>query len=206
MRQGTGFIDEALKNDVKYFVYSSADRGGEKSLEPNEQFPHREIKSKIERHLMEVTKGSEMQWAIIRPTFFMSLVSPGLYGRSALTALKIYLSETPIQMIDVKDIGFFVADALKNPGRYVGKCLSIAGDNLNFKTIDKVFKEKTGSPAPVIPQSIMKIYFRWDREAAGFFDYFVKEGYGADIEQCRKMHPGLNDFASFVERNKAGYS
>lgn len=56
-RQGKNLVDAALKNNVKYFVYSSVDRGGESSIDRPTDVPHFVSKHNIEHHLINATKG-----------------------------------------------------------------------------------------------------------------------------------------------------
>ncbi|OQD90842.1 hypothetical protein PENANT_c001G09664 [Penicillium antarcticum] len=55
-RQGIALVDESLKQDVKFFVYSSVDRGGPKSDTNPTPVPHFIHKHEIEKHLEEKTK------------------------------------------------------------------------------------------------------------------------------------------------------
>lgn len=70
--QGKAMIDESIKNNVKHFVYSSVDRGGdEKSWDNETPIPHFQTKYQIDRYLRE-TAGS-MGWTILRPVAFMDV-------------------------------------------------------------------------------------------------------------------------------------
>jgi hypothetical protein len=68
--QGKALVDGALAADVKFFVYSSVDRGGDdKSYENPTTVPHFTNKHNIEHHLVEKA-GDKMQWTILRPVAF----------------------------------------------------------------------------------------------------------------------------------------
>lgn len=71
--QGKALIDGALANNVKHFVYSSVDRGGNDfSYETRTDIPHFISKYHIEHHLVESAKG-KMNWTILRPVTFMEV-------------------------------------------------------------------------------------------------------------------------------------
>lgn len=71
--QGKAMVDGALANGVKFFVYSSVDRGGEeKSYETKTKIPHFISKYHIEHHLLEKSKA-KMEWTILRPCTFMEV-------------------------------------------------------------------------------------------------------------------------------------
>jgi hypothetical protein len=68
--QGKALVDGALAADVKFFVYSSVDRGGDdKSYETPTEIPHFISKHNIEHHLVEKA-GDKMKWTILRPVCF----------------------------------------------------------------------------------------------------------------------------------------
>jgi uncharacterized protein YbjT (DUF2867 family) len=72
--QGKALIDESVKRRVKYFVYSSVDRGGDdKSWVTKTPIPHFQTKYEIEHHLRD--NAGEMGWTILRPVAFMDVGS-----------------------------------------------------------------------------------------------------------------------------------
>jgi uncharacterized protein YbjT (DUF2867 family) len=74
IRQGKAVIDEALKNGVEMFVYSSVERGGdEKSWDNETPIPHFQSKYHLERYLREKAEGTEMSWTVLRPVAFMDV-------------------------------------------------------------------------------------------------------------------------------------
>jgi uncharacterized protein YbjT (DUF2867 family) len=74
--QGKALVDAALASDVKFFVYTSVDRGGDdKSFETPTEIPHFVSKHNIEHHLVDKAAG-KMQWFILRPVVFMEVIEP----------------------------------------------------------------------------------------------------------------------------------
>lgn len=69
-------------------MYTSVDRGGEaRSPKTPTDIPHFITKHNIEKHLLEASKTSAMQWVVLRPVAFMeTLVAPGLDGKVMSTA------------------------------------------------------------------------------------------------------------------------
>jgi uncharacterized protein YbjT (DUF2867 family) len=71
--QGKALVDAALANKVKFFIYSSVDRGGDqKSYDNPTPIPHFISKHRIEHHLRD-NAGDKMQWTILRPVAFMEV-------------------------------------------------------------------------------------------------------------------------------------
>lgn len=85
-RQGIALIDESIKQGVKHFVYSSIDRGGEKSDWNPTAIPHFIFKHEIEKHLIEKAKRTDMQWTILRPVAFFENFTPDYFGKVFTTA------------------------------------------------------------------------------------------------------------------------
>jgi nucleoside-diphosphate-sugar epimerase len=66
-------VDGALAAGVKFFVYTSVERGGnDKSYDNPTNVPHFISKHNIEHHLVE-NAGDKMQWTILRPVAFMDV-------------------------------------------------------------------------------------------------------------------------------------
>jgi NmrA-like family len=85
--QGKALIDYAVANKVKFFLYASVDRGGDKSegtATPVAQFSS---KNDIESYLFD--KAGAMKWVILRPTTFMEV---SLSFMQSCTKVKILIN------------------------------------------------------------------------------------------------------------------
>ncbi|KAI1656401.1 nucleoside-diphosphate-sugar epimerase family protein [Daldinia decipiens] len=198
--QGKALIDASLKNGVKHMVYSSVDRGGAKSDNDPTDVPHFSSKYNIEKHLLEKTKGGEMDWTILRPVAFFENLVPGFLGKVFSTSWKITLEkDQKLQLVATSDIGFFAAEAFRNPEQWKGKKLSLAGDELTYDQFTTVFKQKTGDDMPTTYHFIAAFINWMSKEFGSMFKWFRNVGYGADIASLRKMNPGLKDFGAWLE-------
>ncbi|KAI9037037.1 uncharacterized protein KD926_000904 [Aspergillus affinis] len=197
-RQGKELVDAALENNVKVFIYSSVDRGGEASFDSPTPVPHFISKHSIEHHLIEKTKGTEMKWTILRPVAFLDNFSPGFSGKGFAATWKIYVKEKPLQLISVGDIGYFEAQAFMNPHQWENKTLSLASDELTFEQMAKIFKEKTGRDVPTTFSFIPAILAMMLKDFGYMFKWFYDTEYGADIPTLRKIHSGLKDFGTWL--------
>ncbi|PTB77758.1 NAD(P)-binding protein [Trichoderma longibrachiatum ATCC 18648] len=200
--QGTSLIDSALKAGVKHFVYSSVDRHGEKSFANPTDIPHFISKHNIEHHLVNATtKSHQMSWTILRPVAFMDNLDGGFLGKIFATAIRAKLSpgNKPLQLVATEDIGEVAAEAFRRPDEYSGKAISLAGDEVTFQQLSDIFREKTGSPVPVTWDFMAKLVFAASKEMRTMFDFFEKEGYGADIAALRTQYPQLKDLRTWLE-------
>ncbi|KAF9888630.1 hypothetical protein FE257_008562 [Aspergillus nanangensis] len=200
-RQGKALIDEAIAQHVEYFVYTSVDRGGDASIDTPTNIPHFISKHNIEQHLFEKTKDGVMNWTVLRPTFFFDNIAPGFLGKVTITAWDMYLKGKPLQAIATSDIGYFAASAFLHEDRFRNQCISLAGEELTFETLAKKFKSKTGKSVPTTYRVFIYIIMWMSKEFSTMFQWFHDRGYGADIEQLRKLHPGLKDFDKWLEED-----
>jgi uncharacterized protein YbjT (DUF2867 family) len=202
-KQGKALVDAALKNNVKHFVYSSVDRGNEASLNNPTYIPHFIHKHNIEHHLIDSTKGTDMQWTILRPVAFIDGLSNDFLGRVFATAWKVVLKGKPLQVVAVSDIGFFAAQAFIKPDAYREKALSITSDELTYDEFAKIFKSKTGKDVPTTFDFLARFVLWMVTDLGKMYRWFHDEGYKADLQELKRMHPGLKDFRSWLETESA---
>jgi len=198
-KQGKALVDTALKHSVSHFVYSSVDRGGAKSIDNPTPIPHFISKHAIEHHLMSSAKGTDMNWTILQPVAFMDNFGNDFPAKLFATTWKVYLQQKPLQLISTSDIGRFAAKAFMKPEEYKSKSLPLAGSELTYEQANAVFKQKTGKDLP-LTFSFLSYMLLWLVKDFGYmFKWFWDEGYGADIAELKKLHPGLLDFGTWLE-------
>ncbi|KAL8727238.1 MAG: hypothetical protein Q9181_005785 [Wetmoreana brouardii] len=204
-KQGKALIDLAIDHGVKYFVYSSVERGGEKSGQKATYVPHFISKYNIEHYLFAKSEnGKKMSYTIIRPVAFMDGLQPGFMGKVFATWLKIGLRPSkPLQYIAVSDIGFFAAQGFLQPEdpAYKNQAINLAGDELTFNQLNDVFQSKMGYPIPLTFEFLAR-FLKWMlKEISIMFRWFDEEGYdGADTSTLKKLHPGLLTFGDWLEK------
>ena len=76
--------------------------------------------------------------------------------------------------------------------------MGLAGDDLTVEGIVDVFKKNANNPiAPTF--SIFGSALTWAvKEMDSMTEWFANKGYGADIEKCRRLNPGMLDLASWI--------
>ncbi|KAI4716539.1 NAD(P)-binding protein [Aureobasidium sp. EXF-10727] len=203
-QQGKALVDEALKRGVSHFVYTSVDRGGEKSLDNPTTIPHFVSKHNIERYLVDTTKNSTMSYTILRPVAFMENWVTGMMGKmfGAMwsSALK---PDRKLQLVSCRDIGHFAAEAFRNPAKYNNRAVSLAGDELTLKEADQVWKKAIGQGAPNT-FTFMGTGLLWaSKELGSMFRWFQTDGYEVDIAALRKEHPGLQTLGDWIVKESA---
>ena len=200
--QGKALIDESINAGVKFFVYTSVDRGGESSLDNPSNIPHFASKCAIEHHLISSTQNNKnkMEWVTLRPVAFMENFTDNFLGRAFVTSWELAVKDKPLQLVAVSDIGFFGARAFLNPEQYKGRGISLAGDELTIGQLVAMFKRKTGRELQFTNKFVCLLLMWLVKDFGRMFKWFYDVGYGADVEKLREIHPGLMDFNTWLER------
>jgi uncharacterized protein YbjT (DUF2867 family) len=191
LRQGMLLANEAKRNDVRHFVYSSVG-----SADRNTGVPHFDSKYKIEEHI----RGTGMRYTILRPVFFME---NWLSMRDQIDqgSLRMPLTpETRLQMIAVDDIGGFVAMAFDKPGHWQGRTVDLAGDELSMTELAEVFSRMAGREVRYeqVPWELFEKNV--GHELTTMFRWFQDVGYHVDISDLRREYP-LTSFEKWVHQN-----
>ncbi|KAJ5329021.1 hypothetical protein N7452_009411 [Penicillium brevicompactum] len=200
-RQGIALVDESIKQDVKFFVYSSVDRHGSDSDHNPTPVPHFIHKHEIEAHLKAKTEHGGMDWTILRPVAFFENFTPDYFGKVFTTAWKMSLKGKPLQVIATGDIGFFAAAAFMNPEASKNHAISLAGDELTFEEMAQTFKRLTGKNVPTTFTTPVWLMMSMVKELGVMFKWFYDQGFAADVAALKKLHPELKTFEDWLKED-----
>lgn len=190
---GIAVADEAKRHNVQHLVYTSVDQGGL----PKTDIPHFESKRFIEEHV----RRENVPATILRPTGFMDNLSNGetMFGRVSNSLFQTTLKK-PIQLIAASDIGEFAARAFDNKQEYLGKTISLAGDELSPQQINEAYRSVKGKSLPTTYSIFPWLVTATSAEMRSMFRFFNgPQGYTADIAELRKVNPELKTFKQYVE-------
>ena len=182
VRQGKSAIDAAKRAGVKHVVYASAG-----AADKNSGVPHLDSKFETEKYLA----ASGLHYSILRPVYFMeNIFMPGTIKEGVF-----YQAMRPtdkIQAIATDDIGAFVALAFEKPDLLPNKAIEIAGDELTVEEWTKVIGATRFQQVPldVLPEEL-KLMFK----------FFQERGFGANIDECKKIYPKLTDWKTWAAKN-----
>lgn len=192
VREGTKLADAAKRSRISHLVYSSVG-----SADQNTGVPHFESKFRIEQHI----RATGVPYTILRPVFFMENWL-GMKNNVEEGKLMFPLSpETRLQMIAVDDIGAFVTMAFQHPGKWQGRAVELAGDELSMTQI----AEALGRAAR---RDVRYVQIPWDQfeqhaghEMTVMCRWFEDVGYHANIGELRQERPGLMTFERWLHSN-----
>lgn len=139
--QAHAIIDASIRNNVKQFVFSSVDRGGQIVSEENPtNIEHFATKHRIEKYLREKNSAAAnpMSITILRPVCFMDNLTDDFSGKVFATLWKGIGVNKSLQLVSTRDIGIFAAAAIMEPDKYNGRAISLAGDSLTFSVAKQV--------------------------------------------------------------------
>jgi SPX domain protein involved in polyphosphate accumulation len=120
-------------------------------------------------------------------------------GRVFLAALKNNLGTKKLQWIATSDIGHFAALAFSNPEEYNHKAIGLAGDELNVAEVSQAFKTALNYDQQAAFGFLGSILTTLVTEVGLMVRWFGSDGYAADIEKCRELHPGLKNFETWLK-------
>ena len=193
--QGKNLADAAKAAGVRHFVYTSV--GG---AERNAGVSHFDSKWIIEQHI----EALGLPATILRPVAFMD---NNQYQRDAILSGTLPTwGITPgrkLQIVAVDDIGAFAAIAFERPDEFIGQAIELAGDDLTEDEVAAVFGRVTGQTVTV-DRSQPEGAPEPDAEMVAMITWFNEQGYQADIDALRKIHPGLKNFETWAEGSGFG--
>ncbi|KAM0504701.1 hypothetical protein ACHAP8_002087 [Fusarium lateritium] len=205
--QAIPLIEEATSeaSQVDHIVFSSVDRGGhEASWSHPTEIPHFAAKHRIEHRLRELCEQTGKRWTILRPTGFMDSYNPGFFGKMMASLWAEGMPKNrKMQLISTHDIGLFAAKALLDPDRWAGKALALAGDDLCFSDVERIFREVVGEELPQTYKAVSWPILWLVKDASQSFEWFRTAGWKADIDDLRRQEPGLQDFKTWLRESSA---
>lgn len=190
--QGTMLADAAKAAGVRHYVYSSV--GG---ANRDSKVPHFETKWAIENHL----RSLGLSLTIVRPVYFFENFVGGwaMQKTNGGYTLAMPLSpDRPLQGVAADDIGAFVALAFGDPERWRGQEFELAGDEMTGPHYCEAMSRDLGTPVTYfqVPWEAIR---GQSEDVYRMYDFFEREGYGADIAGLREIHPGLQSFDRWLE-------
>lgn len=231
LAQAVPLIDTASNpatSNVKRFVFSSVDRGGdERSWENRTDVPHFADKYDIEHYLRSVCEGEggsggggggssdstkskttmTMRYTILRPVAFFDNLNPTTsFGPVFAGLWNTMPSDRALQLVSLRDVALFASRALlctddAFDGEFAGRAVGLAGDELTLLEARSAFRKVAGAE---LPQAwwVVGMGVRWAIGIVGkMFAWFEREGYGVDIGKVRQREPRMQSFEAWLRES-----
>lgn len=190
--QGAAFADAAQRAGVAHLVYSSVG-----SADRNTGVPHFDTKGRVEAHLAHIG----LPHTVLRPVFLMEnweRMRPTIEGG----VLPQPLAPTRfLQQVSVEDIGAFAALALREPQRWIGQAVDIAGDEATMTEIAQTFGRVLGREVRYLQTPFDEFERQAGAEMTTMYRWFETVGYSADVAACRTLLPSLMSLEDYLRAN-----
>lgn len=194
IRQGSNLVEAATGANVTHFVHSSV-----VGCDRAPQLPHIAAKWQVEKRV----DAAGLPRTFLRSVFFMENFLDPQTGPLVFPVLAGSLEPAqPLHLITVDDIGWFAAQAFANPQRYLGETLDLAGDCLTVAQMKAIYLKVTGK-RPLgfnVPRWLFRLVYP---AVADQFAWNNQGGWDVARDALRSIHPGLVNFETFLERNRA---
>jgi uncharacterized protein YbjT (DUF2867 family) len=107
--------------------------------------------------------------------------------------------DVPVKCIAVDDVGAFVMLTFKHPDKFWGKTIEIAGDALTPPSIAAAITHATSRPINYV-QIPLETVRQHNETLAQIYEWLNGDGYEVDFPTLRKLHPGLMNFDTWLEK------
>jgi uncharacterized protein YbjT (DUF2867 family) len=189
IRQGIHLADAAKRSGIAHFVYSSVGSADQKT-----GIPVFESKFRIEQHI----RGTGLPFTIVRPVAFMENWL-GMRQQIENGVLRLPLTpETRLQMIAVDDIGAVIAMALEKPGKWHGRTIELAGDELSMAELAQAFSVSAGHDVRYVQVPWDEFENQAGKEVGQIYRWYQDTGYHADIALVRQEYPALTTLGRWL--------
>ncbi|MBD2001732.1 MULTISPECIES: NmrA/HSCARG family protein [Cyanophyceae] len=184
----------AKKADIKHFVYNSA--GG---ADRNSGIGHIEQKYQVE----QILKQAGLPTTMLRACLFMEEFWKKYTRPSILKGVFRFSiqPDKPLHLITTKDMGRVTAYVMKNPSKYIGQEIELAGDVLTPKQLAEAFSKAQGIPVVYkeTPAWIFLLLMR--KELYKLIQWYRTKGYQANVKSLREEEFSglLTTFSEFLE-------
>ncbi|ORY35053.1 hypothetical protein BCR39DRAFT_556553 [Naematelia encephala] len=199
-RQGCAIGDAAKEWGVKHFVYSSSDVGNKGKA----GIPAFDIKISVEEYLSTLFPDSH---TYLRPAHFMEVWTSSdhqfrmVRTVTANIALKSN-SSMKHQLVSVRDIGLAGAKAFIEGPSWCDGVVRLAGDGLTISELETIYTEVLWHPPVYDSVSLATELSSTVPFLQQIASFFGNQGYGIDIEACRRQLPEMEDLRAFLIRTR----
>ena len=183
VKHGMNIVDAVEQAAPDHMVFSSVASAGEGT-----GIGHFESKWEIEQRLAQI----DTPWTVVAPGFFMDnyLFPWNTTDLAAGRLREAVAADTPLQLVDARDIGATVVAALADRDRFAGRRIEIAGDELAGQQIADALATGIGHPIRYEVQPLDEVAAFGD-DMVRMYEWFNEGGYSVDIAALRSELPDV---------------
>jgi uncharacterized protein YbjT (DUF2867 family)/glyoxylase-like metal-dependent hydrolase (beta-lactamase superfamily II) len=186
---GRNIVAAARAVNSRHLIFSSV-----ASAHRATGLPHFESKHEIERAIRE----SGLPFTVFRPASFMENWSG---ARTEFATGWLVDPQKPTsrqQLVSVRDLARFVADAVERPEEWIGRSVDLAGDELTIAEMAAVASRVFGSQVRHRRISWREAERAQGAEMIAMLRWFERSGYDVDVPALRAAYPWMMRFEEFL--------
>ncbi|MDX1871634.1 NmrA/HSCARG family protein [Mycolicibacterium sp. 120266] len=179
VEQGLHILAAAERAAVPHLVFSSVAGADQRS-----GVPHFESKAAIEAALAR----SAVPHTIVGPTYFFDNL---LGGGEQLDAGVLELAlpaDLPLQQLDRRDLGAFVAHVCAEPEQFIGRRIDLASDTITPHQMARALQRALGRPIRVVSPDPADIA---SADMRAMYTFLTDRGYAADTRWLHRTYPDI---------------
>ncbi|OAK94223.1 NAD(P)-binding protein [Phaeosphaeriaceae sp. SRC1lsM3a] len=213
-RQAKNICNAALKEGVKYIIFSSMSHPFKISNGKLKNVEHFDDKAEIEEYI----RGLPVKSAFFAPgSFFQNFATqskprPSQNGDGTYVVANILNPDTQVPLIDITDSGKWVGAILSDPEKYEGKFFAAAQDFYTWPQVCELISKHTGKTVTYqqLPEEVFKGFFPENMQVGlcEMFTLLRDYGYyGSEMKQqvqwAKEQAQGeLTSFEAWLRREK----
>ena len=133
----------------------------------------------------------------------MDNLVPGIPTQVFVAALRDTLKGKTCEWVATADIGGFARLAFEDPGKFNHRAIGLAGEELTISQLDAAFRDEAGQGMKGTLWAAGAVLKYMVPEVAKMVNWFAEEGYGVDVEECRRLNPGMIDIRTWIRTQSA---
>jgi uncharacterized protein YbjT (DUF2867 family) len=204
--QGRNLVDAAAESGVPQFMFSTLPSA--KTISGGKiEVPHLDSKGEIENYAR--SRGLNAVYFNVA-FYFENFINFQMVQRQPDGTLSFGFpqGETPLAGVGVENLGGVVKAVLERFDEFSGKVVGVVGDDAPCSHYAEVMTRVLGRKCTYqhIPREVYaKFPFPGAEELANMFEFnrLYISNRKADLAQCRKLYPAMQDFEAWLKANRA---
>lgn len=189
VEQGLRVLAAAERAAVPHLVFSSVANADQRT-----GVPHFDSKAAIEAAVV----GSAVPHTIVGPTYFFDNLLGGSEQLDAGVLELALPADLPLQQLDRRDLGAFVAHVLTAPDAFTGRRIDLASDTITPGQMARSLQRALGRPIRVVSPDPADIQ---SADMRAMYTFLTERGYTADTAWLHRTYReiGWHRFDDWLE-------
>jgi len=200
VKQGKNMADAAKAGGVKHFVYSTLEHS---------YVTHFDSKAQVTDYIKSINLPATNVYSAFYFENLQSLFPPQKDADGTIVVDIPIISDAKIFAFAVEDIGGFVAEAFRNPGKWIGKDMQATAEFISVKEmVDRINEVSTTKARYVEYTTVEEMRTTKSNGQPVYEDLFLNMKYFyenqsgvRDPEFSRSIYPELQDFVTYIKRH-----